>query len=153
MLWQAISLLGAWPVVFGLALAVSYWLLRQGRQQWLKPLWLALLGTGISVYVLKQFIARPRPEGALTALYDSPFSFPSNHAAVAVVFWGLVAYMFWQLRPRWRWLAAIGGLLITSFIGVSRWALGVHFVSDVIGGYVVGMVWLAAALVIRKRTS
>lgn len=147
--WQTISLLGAWPVVLGLALLVSIWWRPRGET--IKRLWIMLLGTELTVTLLKYLIQRPRPVGALPALYDSPFSFPSNHAALAAAFWGLAGYELWRLYPRWRFLIAGGTLVMIIFIGASRWLLGVHFVSDILGGYLIGVAWLMAVQFFRTR--
>ncbi len=96
---------------------------------------------------LKRFFARARPE-AFFDFYPLPasYSFPSGHAMFSACFFGgIAALVAHRLDSRARqaalWAAA---LVLTLLIGVSRIYLGVHYPSDVLGGYAVGVVWVAA---------
>ena len=83
-----------------------------------------LLGGAINTSV-KLAVARPRPTlDALTTAYG--YSFPSGHAFHSVVVYGTI--------------------LLAAGIGISRLALGVHYVSDVVGGWVLGAAWLSASV-------
>ena len=93
--------------------------------------------------ILKFLIARPRPEGFLLEGYSRPtdFSFPSGHVVFYVVFFGLVA-VYARYLPNLTSLGrnilfTISGLLI-GLVGLSRVYLGVHWPTDVIGGYLLG---------------
>ena len=73
------------------------------------------------------------------------FGFPSGHAFTAIVLYGALLYVGWsQWSPTWyRWgLALSTGLLILT-IGWSRLILRVHYPTDVVGGYLLGIAWLA----------
>ena len=77
-------------------------------------------------------------DGRVKAMSTEPsFGFPSGHSQNAVTVWGLIAY---KLHQRWAWIAAF---LIVFFIGLSRIYLGVHFATDVFGGWIIGalMLW------------
>lgn len=94
--------------------------------------------------VLKFIIQRPRPDGFRLAT-ASGFSFPSGHSMVAMAFFGLLAWLVWKYEAdrRLRRLYATGFALVIVMIGVSRIYLGVHYASDVLGGFCLSMAWLA----------
>ena len=94
--------------------------------------------------VLKFIIQRPRPDGFRLATV-SGFSFPSGHSMAAMAFFGLLAWLVWKYEAdrRLRRLYATGFALVIVMIGVSRIYLGVHYASDVLGGFCLSMAWLA----------
>lgn len=133
-----------------LTLAVGAGLLWRRRWVRLFELVFAMGGGGLLLWALKAFFARARPEGSLTA--TGGFSFPSGHSFGAMVFFGFLAYLARRETERTELrLAAIalGGLLIL-LIGVSRVYLGVHWLTDVLGGFLAGFAWLAASLVLVR---
>jgi undecaprenyl-diphosphatase len=92
---------------------------------------------------VKQFVARPRPGPELVnVLIDAKelYSFPSGHTVHYVVFLGFLWYLtfhrVWARPLRWPLLAVLGALV--ALIGLSRVYLGAHWVSDVLGGYLLG---------------
>jgi membrane-associated phospholipid phosphatase len=110
-------------------------------------------GTYATVYVLKIIIGRARPAYDIAFYIENSLSFPSAHAAIASAFYGSLAFLLLGLtKERWqkKVVLIVSGLLIL-FIGLSRMYLGVHYLSDVIGGYIVGSVWLCFASYISKK--
>jgi undecaprenyl-diphosphatase len=72
-------------------------------------------------------------------------SFPSAHSQAAVVGYAVLLLVFLPLLHRaWRGIAITFALLAVLAIGFSRIALGLHYVSDVVGGFVLGAAWVAA---------
>lgn len=106
-----------------------------------------LLGAGVLDGGLKLLFGRTRPE-AFFDHYPSPgtYSFPSGHALFAMAFFGGLAVLLYDRlrRPALRLVVAVAAVAIILSIGVSRIYLGVHYPSDVLGGYAVGIVWVAA---------
>ncbi len=107
----------------------------------------------VSIYLLKEAFHRPRPEFAY--ILENGYSYPSAHAAISLAFYGSVAYLFCKRevsKPMKLFVWSVVAVL-TALVGASRVYLGVHFPSDVIGGYLVGLFWLliAAALTDRGR--
>lgn len=87
----------------------------------------------------KDLFARPRPEYWI-AIRETSASYPSGHAVLALTFYGLLAYIVWRVRPpspQRTLLLWLAGLWIVA-TGWSRLALGAHYVSDVVGGYLLG---------------
>ena len=124
------------------------------------PVVLAVIGLGgcqILVTVIKTAIARPRPSPPDQLVSATGYSFPSGHSASSLVGFGLLAWLVCLLttnRTVWAtaWLAAALG---TAGVGASRVYLGVHYPTDVLGGWALGLTWLAvvalAAQVWRMR--
>lgn len=125
-------------VTVGLALAQ--------RRRWLLLVsWAVTVpGGGLANTLLKAIFQRPRPEFETPLLVEHFWSFPSAHAMMSLVTYGMLAYLLLIfVKPH---LARLGlALLVTLvlLIGFSRLYLGVHYFSDVMGGYAAGSVWLA----------
>ena len=101
-----------------------------------------------STAVLKDLIVRPRPPAALAALpIPSTSSFPSGHTVTGLVLYGgLAVVLLMEFGTTRRYLTAAAVLAVFSaLIGVSRVYLGVHWPTDVIGGWLLGGAWLAAS--------
>ncbi len=128
-----------WWVVAGI-LTLGVILKRDRRVWWAWLLVMVAVGISdaLSAYVLKDLFQRPRPCHILHTVRlvipcGNRFGFPSNHAAngMAVT---VMAYL--TFRSRWTWAFLVGTLLV----GWSRIYLGVHYPTDVLGGYVVGAI-------------
>lgn len=131
-------------VVAGVAAAFLWW---RGQRRLAVFLVVTGLGGGLVDSAVKIAVDRPRP------VVDHPVSdalgksFPSGHAMSSTVVYGSLVLAFlpgWSRRVR-RAVLAVAALLIL-LIGSSRLLLGLHFVSDVVGGYVLGLAWLAGAV-------
>ena len=93
--------------------------------------------------LLKYIIQRPRPDG-YRLIAESGYSFPSGHSMVSMAFYGLIIYLIWKMvkNKKIKYVACgILGFLI-PMIGFSRIYLGVHYASDVIGGFAISIVYL-----------
>lgn len=105
-----------------------------------------LLGAGLLDGGLKLFFGRTRP-AAFFDHYPSPesFSFPSGHALFATAFFGGTAVLLWGrlAHPAARIAVVLVASALILLIGFSRIYLGVHYPTDVVGGYAAGTVWVA----------
>lgn len=106
----------------------------------------AIVGGAIVDQVLKHAVHRARPIGSARHLQIDSFSFPSGHAMLATVGLGMVAFAARGLRGRRAVLAQVAAALAALAVGASRIYLGVHFPSDVLGGFLAGGGWLAICL-------
>lgn len=112
-----------------------------------RPGWCCAVNLGLVVLinqVLKFVVQRPRPDGFRLATV-SGFSFPSGHSMAAMAFFGLLAWLVWRYEKdrRQRALLVAAFAFVIVMIGVSRIYLGVHYASDVIGGFCLSVIWLA----------
>jgi membrane-associated phospholipid phosphatase len=110
------------------------------------PLFIVVAGSETFTYLGKLAFHRPRPE---LALYAEPsFSFPSGHATIAFAFYGFAAYLLMRFAKSWKRKVNIFfvTILLIIAIGFSRLYLGVHYISDVWSGYLVGAMWLIIAV-------
>jgi membrane-associated phospholipid phosphatase len=100
------------------------------------------------VAVLKDAFERPRPSFPGSAYVAGGWSFPSGHAAGAMTTYGAIAFLIAMRWPdRWfRWPAIAGLCGIILLVGFSRMALGVHWFSDILGGYFLGLAYVALCM-------
>jgi undecaprenyl-diphosphatase len=92
---------------------------------------------------LKLAVGRLRPVVEQPVAHGGGNSFPSGHSLNSLICYTALLLVFLPaLRPRWRRAAVIGVAAIVVLVGFSRLALGVHFLSDVIGGWSLGIAWI-----------
>ena len=116
----------------------------------------AIIGlAAIGVELVKAFVARVRPEVLDPLLVEHGFSFPSGHATLSTVAYGVLAVLISRSRlPRAARIAVIAGLAVLVFaIGVSRIWLGVHFPTDVLAGWTAGVVIVLFYAAITREVS
>ncbi|MEU4477696.1 phosphatase PAP2 family protein [Micromonospora sp. NPDC023966] len=140
---QAVTDLGGRPVLIWLiTIAVVGLLIR--RQPRL-AVYLIITGVGGLILdpSLKALVGRLRPVVDVPVASAPGNSFPSGHALGSFVAYGALLLVFLPaVAPRWRKPAiAVAGALVV-LVGLTRIALGVHFVSDVLGGWLLGAAWL-----------
>ena len=104
------------------------------------------------MFVLKNSFGRSRPLIPLLEKVNG-LSFPSGHALMSVTFYGLLGYIAWQTVTNriLKWSLIIVFLLMIITIGFSRIYLRVHFTSDVIAGYCMGLLWLVISIGVMGR--
>jgi len=105
--------------------------------------------SALSNLALKQVINRPRPE--IEHLVSvATLSYPSGHAMSAISFYGFLIYLCYGFKM--NKLIKLGVILFLTIlifsIGISRIYLGVHFPSDIAGGFIAGLIWVAFCIII-----
>ncbi|WP_456322978.1 phosphatase PAP2 family protein [Hydrogenimonas sp.] len=146
-----ITYLGKVEVICAFFVTASAILILHKKFNEMIALCVSLFGSSIFVYLAKIFFHRPRPEIALYS--ESTYSFPSAHATLAISFYAFLGYIAIR-KSRSKTLRALVYTIIIALvflIGFSRIYLGVHYLSDVCGGYFFGMLWAFAAAALLRR--
>ena len=109
------------------------------------------LFSGIVVFITKNLVQRPRPLEALIRI-PSSFSFPSGHTLTSLVFYMTLFYLMTEKSN--KFIRIVFGLLFCFLIAIvafSRVCLGVHFFSDVVGGFILGIPCLLCSINIIEK--
>ncbi|MFP5317989.1 MAG: phosphatase PAP2 family protein [Acidimicrobiia bacterium] len=135
------------PVTLGAVVSVaSIFVWRRGQRRLAVFLVVTVVGGGLVDSAVKILVDRPRPVVDHPVITAFGKSFPSGHAMSSTVTYGALLLAFLPVLPGRRRLAAvIVAVVLVLAIGCSRLILGVHFLTDVIGGYVLGLAWLIGA--------
>ena len=133
---------GARTAVVLLSLTIAWLLL---RRRFRLGAYVAVTGIGLAVLdpAVKALVERPRPLPDFAVAVAPGPSFPSGHAMTSLVTYGVLLLVFLPaIAPRWRRPVIALAAAIVVVVGVTRVALGVHYPSDVVGGWLLGSVWL-----------
>jgi membrane-associated phospholipid phosphatase len=111
----------------------------------------AFAGSQLVVQLLKVLVDRARPDLGSVVELPASAAFPSGHATAGVASLGALVVLVSERLPSrrarvWLWSLAV---VLALAIGLSRIALGVHFATDVVAGWCLGLAWLAACLLVR----
>ena len=145
-LFQWLTRLGDTMTLTGICIVVT-WALLWRRHRWLTLGWVTTVAGGTALnWLLKQYFQRARPvHDGFEAVQG--FSFPSGHSAGSVIVYGMLAYLAMRLLPaRWHVPVALIVAMLAGTIGASRLFLGVHYPSDVVSGFAVGIAWLGLCI-------
>lgn len=146
----AITQLGTIGVIGFFVASFSLFLWFSHRRYYLLGLYVSIFGSVILTLVGKYAFARERPSTAL--FHESLYSFPSGHATIAVAFYGFLLYTFFRETPTFRSKLNLFFIALTVIIliGMSRIYFGVHYVSDVWAGNLVGAMWMIIAIAMSE---
>lgn len=154
LLWWAQQLSSPWLDGFALALAklgyaygvipldVALVLGLLGLRRWRQAGFASVgfIGSALLNIAAKQFFQRERPSLWLSIAPESTYSFPSGHAMGSMTLAAVLIALAWPTR--WRWPMAGLAALFTLLVGLSRVYLGVHYPSDVLGGWAAALLWV-----------
>jgi undecaprenyl-diphosphatase len=135
-------------IAAGLVCALGLWA-KGHRHLPLVLVAIVVLGRALSE-LQKYWIGRVRPDLEPHLVVVKTSSFPSGHAASSMIFCLTLALAL-TAGTRWQRPAAAGAILLSLAIGTSRVMLGVHWPSDVIGGWAFGMLWVLLTLRLAQR--
>ena len=118
------------------------------------PFAVVSLSSTVVYKVVKGIFERPRPELEVRLIPQGGFSFPSGHSMNCIVCFGILIYLIRRYCKN-RKIANILTVLLTLLIigiGTSRVYVGVHFPTDVLGGWSLGLAFLMGAILILEKT-
>jgi undecaprenyl-diphosphatase len=147
---RVFTAIGDPAVLIGLVFGCALWLWYAGHRH--LPFVLiavTMLGRGLAE-VQKYEIARARPDLEPHLVVVKTSSFPSGHATSSMIFFLTLALAL-TVGSRWRHGAVAAAILLSLLVGASRVMLGVHWPSDVVGGWSFGMLWVLVTLRIARR--
>ena len=150
---QAITFLGSHTFLIPANLLLAFYFLFVKKHRWYSiKVPVVALGGLLLMTLLKQFFNRPRP---LVPLLEPVrgLSFPSGHALMSVSFYGLIIYLIWEnvKEPIRKWLLISFFVILIILIGFSRIYLRLHYFSDVIAGFSIGVIWLSVSIWAIRR--
>ena len=156
----AVTRLGTWQAItlFFIAVSIALWIYK--KRSMIFPLFLAAAGSGIMTVIVKYWVDRTRPDVSLAVYLEYGPSFPSAHAVLIMAFFGFLIYLLWKLDRnldvgRLKSIMKIGlsviFVLVILLVGFSRLYLGVHYLTDVLAGYLVGLLWVLVSIYISRQ--
>jgi undecaprenyl-diphosphatase len=141
---EAVTWLGSGGVLWTLTVAAA--IVLAVRRRWRLAAYLLVAGAGELVLdpVLKALVGRLRPVVAHPIAHGNGNSFPSGHALGSIVCYGALFLIFLPAaRGTWRRVLTAVTVALIAAIGISRLLLGVHYLSDVLGAWALGIAWLS----------
>lgn len=147
---KGLSIIGQGPVLITAGFLCALWLWSTGRARLALVLILVtLVGRGLGE-LQKYEVARARPDIEPHLVLVKTMSFPSGHATSSMIF-GLTVALALAAGTRWERAAMAAAILLSLLIGTSRVMLGVHWPSDVIGGWAFGLLWVLSSFPLALR--
>jgi membrane-associated phospholipid phosphatase len=134
---KAVSFIGRIWIVVPVTAAVCAFLLSRRRSAEAIALSAGLAITHITVQILKGAVDRPRPGDGLAGMEG--FAYPSGHAGISITYLAAAVILSRTVPVAWRVPLVAGAAVLAAAIGLSRIYLRVHFLTDVVGGWAVGL--------------
>lgn len=151
--WQAVTALGG-AILIPVGVVFVGATMLTGRVRLAVILAVVLIAATLFTDLVKGYVARPRPTIDPLILAEG-YSFPSGHALNSAAAYGVLALVAWRSRLPLpvRRIAVALGLTLPFLVGLSRIALGVHWPTDVLGGWLAGVAFVAFAATLIRMTS
>ena len=143
-----LTMLGNWPTLVAAALAGAAWLAWRRRFSDAALLLAATMSGRLLIILQKEWFARVRPEENLQLVEVHYKSFPSGHAGNSMLTLVMLAILL--SPPAYRRLGMTAAMLLSTAIGLSRPVLGVHWPTDIAGGWAFGLWWALFCLALAQ---
>jgi undecaprenyl-diphosphatase len=142
-MWRDITALGGFTVLALVTIACAGYLFMRRRYRMLALLGAATVGGLVVSLLLKNLFARPRPEFGSADAYVLTASFPSGHSMLSAVVYLTLGVLLARTSERFRYKIYFisVALVVSMLVGLSRVYLGVHYPTDVLAGWSLGLIW------------
>lgn len=141
---RLVTALGTSPVLYGLLILLGLARWRRTGTWVMSAVAVAALALGQTVRLgINGAVARARPPEQVWLAHPVGYSYPSGHTTSAVIGYGLLAALAAGLMSRYRAALFAAAGIVAMAVGLSRVYLGVHWLTDVVGGWALGTAWLA----------
>jgi undecaprenyl-diphosphatase len=142
-----------WDKYWVIILTIIFWIYFCRKKYYNKLITLLitmLLGVS-NLVAIKYLIARERPENMIIEYWG--YSFPSGHSVFAVLFYGLLVYLFWDIIENkiLRYLILIFAIIMWILVVISRLYLSVHYFTDVIWWLIIWLFWLIFGIFLYRK--
>lgn len=144
---------GTIAVTAVIAVITSIVLIRQHKRIYALYLWLAYLGAELTTWGIKYAVNRPRPN-IIAGVREFNPSFPSGHttAVTSIVLYILYLLVKSSSDTKTKTSYVIGAFSIVTFVSFSRIYLNVHYLSDVVVGFLIGLLWVLISCYFCEKT-
>lgn len=151
-LFKVVTFFASWEFIVIASILVITVFYLNNESFLIVPYIFVIAGTEVSIFILKNYFNRPR--FVSSAIVTTSASFPSAHAAIALAFYGYIAYvMIRHHEVKMGWLIIAISCLIILLIGLSRVYLGAHYFSDIVVAYIVASIFLFSGMYISNKRS
>lgn len=137
--------------IFLIILTITLFILIKNKKIGLSIILNLIVITGLN-QILKYILQRPRPT-EYRLIEETGFSFPSGHSMVSMAFYGYLIYLIYKYvkNKDLKWISIVLLSILICSIGISRIYLGVHYTSDVLGGFLISLSYLIVYTLIINR--
>jgi undecaprenyl-diphosphatase len=148
-----ITKFGDWSVILILFICFSVWLFIIKKYKLILPFLIAVIGSAVVTSIIKFLVDRQRPSFDNALYLETLPSFPSAHSTLTLVLFGFITCVVWRLNLNLisKIILSFVFVALIFLVGFSRIYLGVHFASDVIGGYLTGLICLAIVVYFSRK--
>jgi membrane-associated phospholipid phosphatase len=145
--------LGEWQIILGILFIICIFFYFNNKKGLILPFFATVLVSGGLALILKHFVDRIRPGTDISLFSETGASFPSAHAALIFALFGFLIYCFWQFNAALRIKISVSIVfaLIIFLVGFSRLYLGVHYLSDVLAGYLIGLICILLTISFPRK--
>ena len=145
---KIISIIFDTTVMVIISLVLSVYLWKKYSKQEAIFFSFVMLCDAIILFLLKFLFKIPRPISKFVT--ESDFAFPSGHATTSVVFFGLLTYLIIRKAKNFKLKTILISVFMILLIAISRLYLGIHWLTDILGGFALGIFILTGFIIIKK---